>query len=85
MGDNLVAVVTLYDAASGARLGSVSETQLQQLADALEEETSDDRDYYVNRATVEMLRDRKADAELVATLEAALAGREEIDIRWERA
>lgn len=78
-------MVTLSDAASGARLGQLTDEQFQELADALEEEGLEDRDYYLNLATLDLLRERQADEALVRTLENALAGREELDIRWERA
>jgi hypothetical protein len=51
-------VVTLYDAASGARLGQLTDEQFQQLAGALEEESLEDRDYYLNLATLDFLRER---------------------------
>jgi hypothetical protein len=39
----------------------------------------------VNQATLDLLRERRADPAVVRTLEHALTGREELDIRWERA
>jgi hypothetical protein len=50
-------VVTLCDAASGARLGQLTDEQFQQLAGALEEESLEDR-YYLNLATLDFLRER---------------------------
>jgi hypothetical protein len=77
-------MIALYDAASGAHIGNVTEAQFQQLVDALEEESAEDRDYYVNRATVELLRERHAEPGLLEALETGLAGREDMDVRWER-
>jgi hypothetical protein len=48
-------MANLYDSATGALIGTISETQLQALVDTLEEESVEDRDYYINRATVDML------------------------------
>ena len=78
-------MVELYDAGSGARLGQITDEQLQFLIDQLEEESDVDQDYYVNQDTVDMFESEGADAALVLLLRQALAGREDMDIRWERA
>jgi processive 1,2-diacylglycerol beta-glucosyltransferase len=51
-------IIRLYDNASGAELGTLTEEQLQFLIDNLEEETSDDQDYYLNPNTLELLASR---------------------------
>jgi hypothetical protein len=76
--------VYLTDAEDNRPLGTLTDDQFQILADALEEESDVDQDYYINLATVEMLEARGADAGLVAVLKRALGGREDMDIRWER-
>jgi processive 1,2-diacylglycerol beta-glucosyltransferase len=76
--------ITLYDNDSGAELGTLAEEQLQFLIDQLEEETSDDQDYYLNPATVELLEKRDADSELLALLRRALGDKEGVEIRWTR-
>ncbi len=78
-------MVELYDAGSGARLGQITDEQLQFLIDQLEEESDVDQDYYINQDTVDMFESEGADAALVLLLRQALAGREDMDIRWERA
>lgn len=77
-------MVQLFDAASGARLGSISEEQLQFMLDQLEEEASDDQDYYINRATLEYFAEQGADPALLELLRKALGEREEMDLRWSR-
>ena len=77
-------MIQLYDAQRGDRLGAISEEQFQQLVDALEEESTTDRDYYLNVATIDMLEVGGAAAQLVGLLREALAGREGMDIRWAR-
>jgi hypothetical protein len=77
-------MIQLYDAAQGNRLGAISEEQLQWLVDALEEESTTDRDYYLNAATLDLLEAQGADAQLLGLLRAALGGREEMDIRYVR-
>ena len=77
-------MVELYDAESDTLLGSLTDEQFQSLADSLEEESSTDQDYYIDAATIDMLDEEAADPGLVAMLRKALAGRDGMDIRWER-
>jgi hypothetical protein len=73
----------LYLADGGDTLGQITDTQLRFLVDQLEEEDLDDKDYYLNRDTLDLLRERGADPELMAMLEKALDGRDDVDIAWE--
>jgi hypothetical protein len=77
-------MIELHDANSGAVIGSISEAQLAFLTAQLEEESSQDTDYYINQATLDLFEQRGADAALVAMLRQALAGREDMDIAWSR-
>jgi hypothetical protein len=77
-------MIRIYDEASGAVYGTITEAQLQALMGQLEEESLEDTDYYINQATVDMLADKKVDPELVAFLRKALGEREDMDIRWAR-
>lgn len=75
--------LSLKDGAS--TLGTISEDDLKLLVDQFEEESSTDRDYYVDEQTVQMLEDAGASAALCSLLRGALAGREDgIDIVWRR-
>ena len=65
-----------------AQVGQLSEEQLDFLVDNLEEEWPEDRDYYVNRAMLELLKQRGADSTLVHMLTQALGDRDEVDILW---
>jgi processive 1,2-diacylglycerol beta-glucosyltransferase len=78
-------MINVYDAGSGKKLGTITETQLAILTSKMEEESTTDRDYYVNSATVDMIEADGADVELIAFLRVALGGREDMDIRWEPA
>lgn len=78
-------MIKIHDKATGQELGELTPEQFQQLVDALEEESAEDTDYYINRATVDLLREQGADAGLVALLDKGLAGREDMDIQWRRA
>jgi processive 1,2-diacylglycerol beta-glucosyltransferase len=77
-------MIELYDAESDTLLGTLTDEQFQSLADSLEEESTTDQDYYIDSATVDMLDEESADPDLVALLRKALAGRDGMDIRWER-
>ena len=77
-------MITLRDKENGATLGSISEDDLQFLIDRLEEEGAEDRDYYLNRTTFEMLKSEGAGKALLDILEPVFADREDIEIEWHR-
>jgi hypothetical protein len=77
-------MIRLYDNDSQTLLGEITEPQLQFLIDQLEEESSADQDYYINRATLEMLAAVGAEPALLALLQQGLGAREEMEIRWVR-
>ena len=75
-------MVELHDAERGTRLGTITEQQLKFLADALEEESMRDNDYYISADTIEMLETDGADADLIGLLRRALGSREGVELRW---
>lgn len=75
-------MIRLHDKETGAFLGNITEAQLQFLIDQLEEESTEDRDYYLNQATLDLFAQRGADANLLALLRQALGTREDIEITW---
>lgn len=77
-------MIQLRDKDTGSVLGDISEAQLQFLIDNLEEESSEDTDYYLNRAMLDMLIEKDPDPNLMEILEAALGDREDIEIEWVR-
>jgi processive 1,2-diacylglycerol beta-glucosyltransferase len=74
----------VYDVESGELIGTVTATELQFLIAQLEEEDSEDRDYYVDLTSLAWFEEQGADAALMALLRKALGSREGMDIRWER-
>jgi processive 1,2-diacylglycerol beta-glucosyltransferase len=72
----------LYDAETDKLLGTITPEELQYLIDLLEEEDSEDRDYYIDRATLGWFQEHGADATLETMLRAALGDRDGMDIRW---
>jgi hypothetical protein len=74
--------IELRDTDNGAVVGHITEAQLQFLRDQLEEESTTDRDYYVDAPTIEMLETAHGDSTLIALLRRALGQREGIELRW---
>jgi hypothetical protein len=68
---------------TGDEIGTINDTQLAFLVEQLEEEHDDDKDYFIDRETLELLSDNGADPELLAVLEKGLGTDEEMDIAWE--
>ena len=77
-------MIDLYNAETDQLIGSITEEDLQALVDALEEESSEDQDYYIDEATIDVLAEAQAPEQLVQLLRAALGSSEGIDIRWQR-
>ncbi len=77
-------MIKLSDKKNGAPLGTISEEDLQFLIDHLEEEWAEDTDYYLNRTTFEMLKNRGAGQSLLDILEPIFIEREEVEIEWSR-
>ena len=75
-------MIKLYDAGTNAPLGDITADQLQFLRDQFEEEWEGDQDYYINAATIDMLREAGGDEALLALLSQVLGSSGEGDIRW---
>jgi hypothetical protein len=77
-------MIDLYDQATNQLIGTITEADLQVLVDALEEESLDDQDYYIDAATIDVVADGRATEHLVKVLRAALGAKQGVDIRWQR-
>jgi hypothetical protein len=77
-------MIELRDKKTGISLGRISQSQLQFLIDQLEEEDTEDQDYYINLATLDMFERAGADPELLELLRQGLGTREDMDIIWSR-
>lgn len=77
-------MIKLYDTQTGALIGTITEDQLQILIDQMEEESLEDKDYAITTMIIAYLDGIGSDPDLVAMLQKALGGREEITVRWER-
>jgi processive 1,2-diacylglycerol beta-glucosyltransferase len=77
-------MIDLYDSSTNQVIGSITEADLDVLVDGLEEESVEDQDYYIDRATIEYLADGRATDHLVGLLRTALGSNDGVDIRWQR-
>jgi processive 1,2-diacylglycerol beta-glucosyltransferase len=78
-------MITLFDTATDAAVGDITEAELQYLMDNLEEESLEDRDYYISQETIDLLADDGgATDHLLAVLRAALGDTEGVELRWKK-
>ena len=77
-------MIDLYDNATNVLIGSITEQDLKVLVDALEEESSEDQDYYIDAATIDVIADGRATEHLINLLKKALGSSEGVEIRWQR-
>lgn len=77
-------MIDLYNAATNRLIGSITDADLQVLIDGLEEESSEDQDYYINAATIDLLGDGRATEHLLRLLREALGSSDGVEIRWTR-
>lgn len=73
----------LYDKTTDRLLGSVSQGDVDLLIAQFEEESSRDRDYYVNNDTFVMLSEAGASSTLLDAIKSALDSNGECEIRWQ--
>ena len=77
-------MVQLFNAETGEHIGEISQAQLEFLVAQMEEEHPEDQDYYLNADLLEARREQGADPALLDLLYKAMAGREEMNIRWSK-
>lgn len=68
---------------SGDEIGTINDKQLAFLAEQLDEEQEDVKNYFIDRETLELLSDNGADPELLDVLEKGMGDDDEMDIAWE--
>lgn len=72
----------LYNKDSGNLIGELTDAQLQTLVDLLEEEDSDDRDYYIDKDILDYLEEEGADKDLLALLRPHVGEDDGVEIEW---
>ncbi len=78
-------MIRLYDQQTQVVLGELTDEQFDFLRSRLEEEGEEDRDYYLNQTTVDMLEAEGGSEELIAFLRRAMGPRNEMEFYWETA
>jgi len=76
--------IHLYKKETNALIGAITEADLKVLADALEEESTTDNDYFVDQATIDVIGDGRASDHLLSLLRDAVGSGDGLEIRWER-
>jgi len=77
-------MIDVYNCDTNELIGSITEADLKVLVDQLEEESSEDQDYYIDKATIDVIGDGQATEHLLNVLRKALGHAEGVDIRWQR-
>jgi hypothetical protein len=73
----------LFRLDTGDDIGTITDVQLAFIVEQLEEEHDDDKDYFIDRDTLELLSDNGADPDLLAMLEKAIGEDDGMNIAWE--
>ena len=76
-------MITLKNKDTQQVIGILTPAQLQFLMDRLEEESSTDQDYWLNRTELEILKEEGAEMDLITLLEKAMGEGDEIEVEWE--
>ena len=77
--------IRILDKASGAYLGDITRDDLKLMIDQFEEESSRDRDYFIDSDTIDLLHHAGASDSLLKLLREVVGSSEGVDIRWEEA
>jgi len=77
-------MIDVYRNDTNELVGSITEADLQVLVDHLEEESLEDQDYYIDKATLDVIGDGQATEHLMSVLRKALGDADGVDIRWQR-
>jgi hypothetical protein len=77
-------MIDVYNSDTNELVGTITEADLEVLADHLEEESSEDQDYWIDQATLDVIGDGQATEHLMGVLRRALGTAEGVEIRWQR-
>jgi hypothetical protein len=79
-----VRMIDLYNADTNALLGEITPQDLSVLVEALEEESSEDQDYYITPETIDVIGENgRATDHLLNLLRKALGTSDSVEIRWQ--
>jgi hypothetical protein len=77
-------MIDLFNNETNALLGSIEESELTILINALEEESEEDQDYYIDGDTIDLIAESEGSERLAGLLRSALGEAEGLEIRWQR-
>lgn len=77
-------MIELHDKETGQLVAVIGEAELTLLIDGLEEEDSEDQDYYIDAGTLHLLADVGFNKEILQTIGHALGDREGMEVVWKR-
>ena len=75
-------MITLRNKQTSAAIGEITEDQLDFLIDMLEEEDTEDQDYWIDQMTLDYFQVNGGDPGLIKMLQDAIGGGEGIEIEW---
>jgi hypothetical protein len=76
--------IRIINKVNGSNIGEITQEDLQFLTDQMEEESSKDVDYFVDRATVDMFAEAGGNKALIDMLRKAVGNTDGIDIVIEK-
>jgi hypothetical protein len=76
--------IHLFNKDTNQKIGEITEADLKVLADALEEESSSDNDYFITADTLELIGSGRASDHLLHLLRTAIGSGDGVEVRWER-
>ena len=77
-------MIELRDKQTNELLGAIDDDELRFLVGELEEESSNDRDYYISGDTIDMLEEDGAPESLITLLRRIVGSEEGVEVRWAR-
>ena len=78
-------MILLKNKGTSASIGTITDDDLTFLIDMLEEEDSEDRDYWIDRATLDYFELNGCEEHLLDILKDAIGESEGIEIEWSEA
>jgi len=76
-------MIQLRNKDTSAPIGDITEEQLDFLIDMLEEEDSEDRDYWIDEMTLQYFQENGGDPALINLLQNAIGENEGVEIEWD--
>ena len=77
-------MIELRDKQTNELLGTIDDDELRFLVDELEEESSNERDYYISTDTIDMLEQDGAPESLISLLRRIVGSEGGVEVRWAR-